>query len=107
VAGSGTSRLGERDDREQQAGLLGRACVQGGGAGERLVGPVGRVVVEEDAQLDGLAGGERQRLVVGVPGPAGEGVLVEGPIAAILLLLTGRDAALAQLSGPGAARVRV
>jgi uncharacterized protein (TIGR03083 family) len=38
---------------------------------------------------------------------AGEGVLVEGPIAAILLLLTGRDAALAQLSGPGAARVRV
>jgi uncharacterized protein (TIGR03083 family) len=37
---------------------------------------------------------------------AGEGVLVEGPIAAILLLLTGRDAALAQLSGPGAARVR-
>jgi uncharacterized protein (TIGR03083 family) len=33
---------------------------------------------------------------------AGEGELVEGPIAAILLLLTGRDAALAQLSGPGA-----
>lgn len=38
---------------------------------------------------------------------AGDGVLVEGPIAAILLLLTGRDAALAQLSGPGTARVRV
>jgi hypothetical protein len=37
---------------------------------------------------------------------AGEGGLVEWPIAAILLLLTGRDAALAQLSGPGAARVR-
>jgi uncharacterized protein (TIGR03083 family) len=33
---------------------------------------------------------------------AGEGVLVEGPIAAILLLLTGRNAALSQLSGPGA-----
>ena len=38
---------------------------------------------------------------------AGDGVLVEGPIAAILLLLTGRDAALAQLSGPGTAPVRV
>jgi uncharacterized protein (TIGR03083 family) len=36
---------------------------------------------------------------------AGDGVLVEGPIAAILLLLTGRDAAQAQLSGPGAVRV--
>ena len=33
---------------------------------------------------------------------AGDGLLVEGPIAAILLLLTGRRAALAQLSGPGA-----
>ena len=33
---------------------------------------------------------------------AGDGELVEGPIAAILLLLTGRDAALPQLSGPGA-----
>ena len=32
----------------------------------------------------------------------GEGLLVEGPIAAILLLLTGRRAGLAQLSGPGA-----
>jgi uncharacterized protein (TIGR03083 family) len=32
---------------------------------------------------------------------AGDGELVEGPIAAILLLLTGRTAALAQLSGPG------
>jgi hypothetical protein len=32
---------------------------------------------------------------------AGQGLLVEGPIAAILLLLTGRRAALAQLSGPG------
>ena len=34
---------------------------------------------------------------------AGEGALVEGPIAALLLLLTGRTAALPQLSGPGAA----
>jgi len=33
---------------------------------------------------------------------AGDGDLVEGPIAAILLLLTGRNAALSQLSGPGA-----
>jgi uncharacterized protein (TIGR03083 family) len=33
---------------------------------------------------------------------AGDGQLVEGPIGAILLLLTGRRAALAQLSGPGA-----
>jgi uncharacterized protein (TIGR03083 family) len=34
---------------------------------------------------------------------AGDGILVEGPIAAILLLLTGRTAGLSQLSGPGAA----
>jgi uncharacterized protein (TIGR03083 family) len=33
---------------------------------------------------------------------AGDGLLVEGPIGAILLLLTGRRAALAELSGPGA-----
>ena len=33
---------------------------------------------------------------------AGQGLQVEGPIAAILLLLTGRRAALPQLSGPGA-----
>ena len=32
---------------------------------------------------------------------AGEGALIEGPIAAILLLFTGRTAALSQLSGPG------
>jgi uncharacterized protein (TIGR03083 family) len=32
---------------------------------------------------------------------AGEGELVEGPMSAILLLLTGRTAALPQLSGPG------
>lgn len=39
---------------------------------------------------------------------AGDGVLAEGPIAAILLLLTGRDAAaLAELSGPGAADLGV
>ena len=33
---------------------------------------------------------------------AGQGPLVEGPVGAILLLLTGRRAGLAQLSGPGA-----
>jgi hypothetical protein len=32
---------------------------------------------------------------------AGDGALVEGPISVILLLLTGRNAALSQLSGPG------
>jgi len=32
---------------------------------------------------------------------AGDGLLVEGPISTILLLLTGRRAGLAQLSGPG------
>ena len=36
---------------------------------------------------------------------AGDGLLVEGPIAAILLLLTGRNAALPELSGPGAAEI--
>jgi hypothetical protein len=35
------------------------------------------------------------------PWSAGQGPLVEGPIAAILLLLTGRPAALPRLSGPG------
>jgi hypothetical protein len=34
---------------------------------------------------------------------AGQGRRVEGPIAAILLLLTGRSAALSRLSGPGSA----
>ncbi|MEV4642987.1 maleylpyruvate isomerase family mycothiol-dependent enzyme [Actinoplanes sp. NPDC049548] len=34
---------------------------------------------------------------------AGEGSVVEGPISALLLLLTGRRAALAQLRGPGLA----
>jgi uncharacterized protein (TIGR03083 family) len=37
------------------------------------------------------------------PWSAGQGLLVEGPIAAILLLLTGRRTALPHLSGPGAA----
>jgi uncharacterized protein (TIGR03083 family) len=37
---------------------------------------------------------------------AGEGRLAEGPIAAILLLLTGRPAGLAQLAGPGVADLR-
>jgi len=37
------------------------------------------------------------------PWSAGDGKLVEGPIGAILLLLTGRGATLPQLSGPGAA----
>src|SRR5947209_85087 len=36
---------------------------------------------------------------------AGDGLLVEGPMAAILLLLTGRNAALSQVSGPGAAEL--
>ncbi|WP_142024377.1 hypothetical protein [Blastococcus colisei] len=36
---------------------------------------------------------------------AGEGVLVEGPIEALLLLLTGRTAALGRLSGPGVDRL--
>lgn len=35
------------------------------------------------------------------PWSAGQGLPVEGPMAAILLLLTGRRAALPQLSGPG------
>jgi len=38
---------------------------------------------------------------------AGDGLLVEGPIATILLILTGRSAALSQLSGPGAAELGV
>ena len=37
---------------------------------------------------------------------AGDGLPVEGPIAAILLLLTGRMAALPELSGAGAAELR-
>jgi len=38
---------------------------------------------------------------------AGDGLLVEGPIAAILLLLTGRRAGLAQLSGAGVRELEV
>jgi uncharacterized protein (TIGR03083 family) len=38
---------------------------------------------------------------------AGDGLLVEGPIAAILLLLTGRRAELAQLSGAGVRELEV
>jgi uncharacterized protein (TIGR03083 family) len=38
------------------------------------------------------------------PWRAGAGVRVEGPISALLLLVSGRPAALAELSGPGAAR---
>jgi hypothetical protein len=37
---------------------------------------------------------------------AGDGLLVEGPIAAILLLLTGRGAALSQLSGSGTSQLK-
>lgn len=37
------------------------------------------------------------------PWTAGEGAAVQGPIGSILLLLTGRPAALARLSGPGVA----
>lgn len=40
------------------------------------------------------------------PWSAGQGRQVEGPIAAILLLLTGRPAALSQLSGPGVAELQ-
>lgn len=36
----------------------------------------------------------------------GEGAVVEGPVAALLLLLTGRTALLDLLTGPGAARLR-
>jgi uncharacterized protein (TIGR03083 family) len=36
---------------------------------------------------------------------AGEGVRVDGPISALLLLVSGRPAALADLSGPGVAKV--
>jgi uncharacterized protein (TIGR03083 family) len=41
-----------------------------------------------------------------VPWAVGEGQEISGPIGALLLLLTGRPAALAQLSGPGVAGVR-
>ena len=40
------------------------------------------------------------------PWAAGQGQKVCGPIGALLLLLTGRSAALPQLSGPGAADLR-
>lgn len=40
------------------------------------------------------------------PWSAGQGLQVEGPIAALLLLLTGRRAALPQLSGPGAGQLQ-
>ena len=40
------------------------------------------------------------------PWAAGQGQEVSGPVAALLLLLTGRPAALPQLSGPGAADLR-
>lgn len=39
------------------------------------------------------------------PWAAGQGQEVRGPIGALLLLLTGRPAAVPQLSGPGAAAV--
>ena len=39
------------------------------------------------------------------PWSAGQGLRVEGPVAAILLLLTGRQAALPSLSGPGATQL--
>jgi uncharacterized protein (TIGR03083 family) len=39
------------------------------------------------------------------PWRVGSGLRVEGPMAALLLLLTGRPAALADLTGPGAARL--
>jgi uncharacterized protein (TIGR03083 family) len=47
------------------------------------------------------------RLVAGdTPWAAGQGQKVSGPIGALLLLLTGRPAALPQLSGAGAAELR-
>jgi uncharacterized protein (TIGR03083 family) len=47
------------------------------------------------------------RLVAGdVPWAVGQGREVRGPIGALLLLLTGRPAALPQLSGPGVAGLR-
>jgi uncharacterized protein (TIGR03083 family) len=47
------------------------------------------------------------RLVAGdAPWAAGQGLEVCGPIGALLLLLTGRPAALPQLSGPGATGLR-
>jgi uncharacterized protein (TIGR03083 family) len=39
------------------------------------------------------------------PWSAGQGLRVEGPMAALLLLVTKRSAALAQLSGPGVAKI--
>ena len=42
-----------------------------------------------------------------IPWERGEGSLVEGPIGAILLLLTGRPSALDRLAGPGADALRV
>jgi hypothetical protein len=41
-----------------------------------------------------------------VPWAAGQGRQISGPIGALLLLLTGRPAALPQLSGPGADDLR-
>jgi hypothetical protein len=47
------------------------------------------------------------RLVAGdAPWAAGDGHEITGPISALLLLLTGRPAALRQLSGPGVTRLR-
>lgn len=46
-----------------------------------------------------LAG--RELVATDVPWRAGSGARIEGPIAALLLLMTGRPAALADLSGPG------
>ncbi len=46
-----------------------------------------------------LAG--RELVATDAPGRAGSGARVEGPMASLLLLLTGRPAALADLSGPG------
>jgi len=40
------------------------------------------------------------------PWERGEGELVEGPVSALLLLLTGRPAALDRLTGPGTGRLR-
>ena len=46
-----------------------------------------------------LAG--RELVAVDAPWRTGSGARVEGPMASLLLLLTGRPAALADLAGPG------
>ena len=53
-----------------------------------------------------MAQGSDASVAGDAPWAAGQGREVSGPIGALLLLLTGRPAALPQLSGPGAAGLR-